>query len=173
MYDLLNPHCIRCKVAGSLRRGKRFVSDIELLFIPKTDAIRQSLFAEDEPAKLDRAEIFINELLARGVINKRASIRNSFCWGAQNKLAIHTASRIPIDFFATTELFWWMALVVKTGGKQNNINLAQAAIARGWRLEAYSSGFRSMRGLGYHDATSEADVYKFVGLPYLNPQNRP
>lgn len=35
IYELLKPHCERIKIAGSIRREKAFVNDIEIVCIPK------------------------------------------------------------------------------------------------------------------------------------------
>ena len=35
LHSVLSPHCIRCEVAGSVRRAKPEVHDIELICIPK------------------------------------------------------------------------------------------------------------------------------------------
>jgi len=35
VLELLQPHCIRCEIAGSIRREKSEVKDIEIVAIPK------------------------------------------------------------------------------------------------------------------------------------------
>lgn len=35
VLELLRPHCIRCEIAGSIRREKSEVRDIEIVAIPK------------------------------------------------------------------------------------------------------------------------------------------
>lgn len=90
-----------------------------------------------------------------------------------NKLAIHAASGISVDFFATTEKCWWNSMVVRTGGKQSNLNITTAAQRQGYSFEAYGSGFRKLGHPEEHyPTTSEADVFEFVGLPYLKPEDR-
>jgi hypothetical protein len=50
-----------------------------------------------------------------------------------------------------------------------------AAQAKGWKWNPYGSGFSRAVGLGreVHQVTREQDVFAFVGLPYLEPWQRP
>ena len=96
----LTPRCERIETAGSLRRGKADVGDIEILFVPRIGQVRV-------PDKLftlcgSLADELLEKWLARGVITKRFNINGSAAWGTLNKLAVHVSSGIPLDLFATT-----------------------------------------------------------------------
>jgi len=93
-------------------------------------------------------------------------------WGAQNKLALHVASGIPVDLFSTTAANWWNSLVCRTGGKENNLLITRAALRRGWSFEAYGSGFHRLDRTERHETTSEQDVFEFLDLKYLEPWER-
>lgn len=95
-------------------------------------------------------------------------------WGAQNKLARHVASGVPIDFFTTTAANFWNYLVCRTGGARTNVAICNAAIKKGWKWNPYGEGFSRAAGLGreVHAVASEREVFEFVGLDYLEPGDR-
>ena len=175
LRDMLSPFCEpdRCKIVGSLRRQKIWVGDIEILYVPKFRLKAADLFKESASQMTNLADEMLDSMVNQEIIKPRPNKNGVTAWGEQNKLAVHVESGIPVDFFATTEDGWVNALVVRTGGKQNNIQICSAARKLGWTFEAYGTGFRSLRGLPYHPTTSEKDVYDFVKLPYLEPVNRP
>lgn len=172
LYDRLSPFTEKCKVVGSLRRYRKFVHDIELLFIPKTELKREGLFPIDDTLA-DRAELTIDRWEREGFLKKRPNVRGSFTWGKQNKLAIHTRTGIPVDLFSTTVEKWWVALVIRTGGKITNLQLTKAALARGLTLHAYGSGFERLSDHTQIPCSSEQDVFRIAGIPYVAPQYRP
>jgi DNA polymerase/3'-5' exonuclease PolX len=174
VVDVLKPHCEKLIVAGSLRRRKAFVSDIEILFIPafKVAPDPNDLFGNRRP--INQAELVLDKFLESGLIAKRLSSRGSEAWGPLNKLGVHVASGMPIDFFTASRENWYNFVVVRTGGAENNKRIASAAIARGWNWHAYGSGFSRANGLRveHHHVESERDCFDFVALPYLEPAQR-
>src|ERR1043166_871540 len=95
--DVLSDYCERIQIAGSLRRRKPFLKDVEIIFIPTRRALgcenkilRPDLFAE-RPA-INLAERAIANLLEAGLITKRPNVNGVTAWGAKNKLAIHVRS---------------------------------------------------------------------------------
>jgi DNA polymerase/3'-5' exonuclease PolX len=172
--DVLEDCCQVVCIAGSLRRRKPFVKDVEILFVPKFGrcALPTDFFAPAPPINL--AEIAIAKLLDLGLISKRPSIAGIPAWGAKNKLGIHAASGIPVDLFTATRENFYNYLVCRTGGAENNVRICNAAIARGWKWNPYGEGFSRPKGLAreHHVVTSEREVFEFVGLPYLEPWKR-
>lgn len=174
--QFLERHCTRIVIAGSLRRQKQLVSDIEILFISKITSAPdpQDLFG-DRKIQVSAAGLAIDALLASGVLEKRQNTRGSETWGPLNKLGRHVASGIPVDLFETTEDKWWNALVVRTGPKELNKKIAGAALGMGWEWHAYGNGFTRGDGKSSIDrfvAKSEHDVFQHVGLPYQEPKDR-
>jgi len=174
--QFLEPHCTRIIIAGSLRRQKQLVSDIEILFISKITRAKdpQDLFGE-RMVEVSAAGMAIDALLRSGVIAKRPSKTGYFTWGPENKLAIHVATGIPVDFFATTEDKWCNALVMRTGPKDLNKSIAGTARKIGWEWHACGNGFTRGEGKSSIDRVvvkSEHDVFQHVGLPYREPKDR-
>ncbi len=162
----LSPFTERIEVAGSLRREKPDVGDIEIVYIPKQVRGKVGLLDEMVNAAETQLESWLNDAF----IYKRLNSLNRATWGSENKLAVHTDSGIPVDFFATTEASWWNYLVCRTGGAENNRTIASAARMKGWQWQPYSEGFKTQTG--YRQVTSERDCFAAVGLPYKEPKDR-
>lgn len=166
----LLPFCNRIEVAGSLRRGKAQVGDVEVLYIPKYEKRRDGLdmFAWVD---VDLATEALVGMLASGVIGYRPNINGNFTWGPCNKLAIHMPSGIPIDFFSTDERCWFTALVIRTGGLATNLALTTGAQRLGRKLHAYGAGVEMPNGETVR-AESERQVFLMCGVDYKEPKDR-
>jgi DNA polymerase/3'-5' exonuclease PolX len=172
--------CERLVAAGSFRRRRAEVGDLEILFIPRTATVKDPEDMLGATREVDDTEALCTELLARGVLGQRLNTIGGVTWGAKNKLAVHRASGLPIDLFATTPAAWCNYLVCRTGGKATNETICKAAIARGLKWCPYSEGF--VKGRGEWETTpgaerltvrTERDVFTHAGLEYLEPWNRP
>jgi DNA polymerase/3'-5' exonuclease PolX len=164
----LAPLTERLIVAGSLRRRKQEVGDVEIIYIPKTTMQPDGLFDQKEVNLVDTAlEIFLREKL----LGKRKNSRGSEMWGQKNKLAVHLASGIPVDLFSATPENWFNYLVCRTGGADSNTRIASTAQAKNWQWNPYGPGFTNERG-EIVPVLAERDVFDFVGLPYLEPWER-
>ena len=164
----LAPACERIAIVGSLRRQKPQVGDIELLFISRISTRPDGLF--DRVETLVAHEI-IEQMLMDGTLEKRPNVDGHFTWGEANKLAIHKASGIPVDFFTTTAPAWWVALVIRTGSKETNLKLTMGAQKQSARLMAYGVGVRWSNG-EVTPAASEEHVFELCGVPYRKPEER-
>lgn len=155
---LLEPACERITIAGSIRRRKPEVGDIELLVIPRY------------VAGVDQLDREIGLLFVQRILGFRLNKKGSKVYGPKNKLLLHQESGIGVDIFSTDEECWPISLVVRTGGETTNKRIAMAAIRKGWHLKAYGSGFSTPEG----DIVckSERDVFEMVNLRYLDPRER-
>lgn len=157
LVELLEPACERVQVAGSVRRCKPQVHDVEILCIPKFQG------------PVDLLDHRIQGLIAQGVLDYRLNKLGSRVYGPKNKLLVHQAG-VSVDVFSTDEQCWAMALVIRTGPKELNIELARAALARGWALRAYGDGYDTPDG--HIHCETEEDVFSVVGLPYREAWKR-
>lgn len=166
----LAPFVERVEVAGSIRRMKDGVGDVELVFIPKLETRQVDMFST-EPADLVHERL--NDLLYSKVLCKRPSKIGVFTWGMLNKLAIDAETGIPCDFFCEPNIAdWHRTMIIRTGPRELNIKLIQSAAARGLHVHAYS-------GAGITDATGksipykdEAEFFALCGVPYIKPEDR-
>ena len=115
--ERLEDVCDRIEVAGSIRRRRQFVGDIEILCIPKTGGL--DLFGEpvEGDSALDRCCL---ELLDQGLIEYRLNVDGVKMYGPLNKYVRHVGSGIPVDIFTTAADRWGMALLVRTGPREFN-----------------------------------------------------
>jgi DNA polymerase/3'-5' exonuclease PolX len=155
LKGLLSPACNRIEIAGSIRRQKPDVGDVELLVIPRANYLDRILY----------------DLMMRGMLAMRLNKRGSRVYGPKNKLLVHLPSGIGVDIFSTNEECWPVALVVRTGGVRTNKEIATQAIQRGMRFHAYGRGFTQPDGSELI-CQSEADVFRAVGLAYREPWER-
>ena len=172
LQALVKPYVEQIAIVGSIRRLRPLVRDVELLYVPRRTVLQYDL--EGKPLEYqDECDLFLQGLLRDRMVELRKGENGLTAWGPKNKLTVHVETGIPVDFFATTKDCWWNSLVIRTGGKTTNLRLTAAARAKGYSLEAYGTGFRSLRGKPHVETHSEREVFEFAGLPYLEPSLRP
>lgn len=169
LCDCLTPFSERLIVAGSMRRRKLKVSDLELLYIPVFKTEKVDLISEAQVNQFDK---MLDLLLREKILAKRKNVLGSEVWGEKNKLAIHVPTGMPVDFFSTTPECWHNYLVCRTGGSRNNTLIAEAYKRKGMQWNPYSPGFTDRDGTQKCN-DSEAAVYVNCGLRYLHPHERP
>ena len=181
----LGDFCERWEIAGSIRRKKAFVSDVEVVYIPIFDERPKKVepsaqmdlgIAPKEPEmeKFAYVDDALAVLFEKGVLEKRPKEDGSFMCGTWVKLLRHVRTGIPVDFFATTAEAWCTTMVSRTGGKASNEALAIAAKARGYKWRPNGGGF-SLRASDtiVFPVKFEEDAFRFVGMPVLPPELRP
>ena len=146
----------RIEIAGSIRRGKDMVGDVELLYVP---------FA------VDAAAVKIKELADAGdVLTYRLNKNGNRMFGGKNKFLVHVPTGIPVDVFATPARYWGMALVVRTGPAEFNRRLFTEFRRKGMRAHAY--GGVTVADGAHMNCTSEETVFELVRWPYIPPALR-
>jgi DNA polymerase (family 10) len=130
-------------VAGSLRRRRESVGDIDLLAVSTHGTAVTRHFV---------AYAGIREVLAQGA--KRASAM--------------LASGLQADLRIVPEECFGAALLYFTGSKAYNIELRRRAIARGLKLNEYGL-FRGDRRVA---GGTEESIYEALGLPWVPPEQR-
>jgi|GEM_PF-686355 len=166
--------CERWKIAGSIRRKKALVSDIEIIFIPKLREFvpPQLEMFPAETVMVSTMDERIDELLKKGILALRPSVTGSTMCGPLVKLLVHVPSEIPIDFFGCSDPTWTTTLVSRTGGKESNLELARRAISLGFNWQAGGVGFSRKSDEVEFPIFSEAEAFHFVGMDYLPPEQR-
>ena len=177
----LAPACSRILIAGSLRREKPLVGDVEILYIPTIDEgpDPEDMFRQ---RKLNLADEMIEQFEEDGTLTRRKNKLGLETFGPKNKLMVHVASGIPVDLFSTSEENFWVSLVIRTGSMETNLRLTTGALERGRTLKAYGAGVKLLKmqmvNAAFHGAgeiiraESERHVFELCGVPYLEPKNR-
>ena len=165
----LKPVCENLIVAGSLRRRKETVGDVEILYIGKTET-RQDPADMFASITVNLADQVIGALEKSGVLERRKNVNGSEMYGKKNKLMRHRATGLPVDLFAATVDNWHNYLVCRTGPADSNTRICMAAQERGWKWNPYGAGFTKDGVI--KAMASEEEVFAFVGLPYAKPEAR-
>ena len=135
----------RLEIAGSLRRMRESVKDVDIL-VTSTAPARVIETLASLPS--------VVEVTGRG--ETKASVRH------QDGLAIDLRVVEPAAFGAALQYF--------TGSREHNVRLRQLAIQRGLKLREYGL-FDDATGARVAGATEE-DVYAALGLPWIPPELR-
>ncbi|WP_395293183.1 DNA polymerase/3'-5' exonuclease PolX [Kitasatospora hibisci] len=139
------PGCTRCAYAGSLRRMRETVGDIDVLAT-----------AEDSrPLMTALTELpYVAEVIVHG----------------PTKTSVRTTRGLQVDLRVVPEEDWGAALVYFTGSKAHNIKLRTMAVRAGLKLSEYGL-FDAGSGEKVVSAT-EDEVYAALGLPWIAPPLR-
>lgn len=172
----LKPVTSHLVCAGSLRRQKDQVGDVEIVYIPNhEEAGNADLFGEEKNV-VNLVDEALKKLIAEGVLVQRTfgedSGKSQVRWGQKNKFAVHVQTGVPVDLFSTTEPCWFNYLVCRTGGADSNTEIASAAKRRGLKWNPYGEGFEDSHGFLAIRVESERDAFEKVGLEYREPQDR-
>lgn len=135
----------RVSTAGSLRRMKETIGDLDLLA------------ASDSPARVMRAwcqSRFCARVLASGT----------------TKSSMLTPEGIQVDLRVVEPDSFGAALQYFTGSKEHNVRLRELAGRQGFKINEYGV-FRSRTNRRIA-GREEADVYKAVSLPWIPPELR-
>ena len=138
----LSPYCQKIEVAGSIRRRKPQVRDIDLVLFPK------------DPWNFHAELMKLGQLKMSGKKILRVMVGST-----------------QVDIYVADEATWATLLLIRTGSKENNIRLCSRAKDMGWHLAASGDGLfneKEERIAG----DSEISIYNALGLPYQRPEER-
>jgi DNA polymerase (family 10) len=136
--------------AGSLRRGRETVGDLDLLVTGPACEPAVVNAAVEHVAALP----LIDKLLAKG----------------QNKVSFTLRNNLQVDVRLLPRASYGAALQYFTGSKMHNVALRQRAIKRGLTLSEYA--LLRLEDNVIVAAASEADIYRALDLDYIPPELR-
>ena len=169
LVRLLVPFCERIEIAGSIRRQRPQVKDIELLCVSRVRST-QDLFG-DLATNSYELDLKLDGLVADGtVLKKRANKSGRYSYGEQNKLLVHVPSGVPVDVFSASTENWGMSLVVRTGPKEFNVRMMSRFRELGMRGHAY--GGVTDQGGTEIECPDEETVFRLLGWPWMSPERR-
>jgi len=136
--------------AGSLRRGRESVGDLDLLVTGPACEPEVVAAAVEHVATLP----LIDKLLARG----------------QNKVSFTVGNNFQVDVRLLPRASYGAALQYFTGSKMHNVALRQRAIKRGLTLSEYA--LLRLEDNTIVAAASEEEIYRALELDYIAPELR-
>ncbi len=142
-YLRVTPGVTAAVIAGSYRRRKETVGDIDILVSGQADSpVMERFVAYDE----------VDRVLAKGT----------------TKSTVLLQSGIQVDLRLVAEDSYGAALQYFTGSKAHNIAVRTRAVKQGLKINEYGVFKGKTRLAG----RTEEEVYRAVGLPYIEPELR-
>lgn len=150
IVEQLKPHCQRIEIAGSIRRKKSEVKDIEIVLIPKP--FETGLF----------------ESGIASIINKWQKVK-----GEINQNTKYTQRILPegikVDIFFANEKNWGLIFAIRTGSAE----FSHKVLAVNW----VKKGYKSIDGYLTKDGqvifiSEEKDLFDLLEIPYIEPEKR-
>ena len=137
------PETSLVEIAGSYRRRKETIGDIDILVVSKKPESLMEKFATLP---------MVGHIYAKGPA----------------KTAVRMKSGIDVDLRVVPEESWGAALNYFTGSKEHNVALRRLALKSGYKLNEYGlfKGKKLMVG------KTEKEVYEKLGLDYIEPELR-
>ena len=145
-----HPEVIRVAACGSYRRRRETCGDLDFLVSTREPKIVSEDFVAHE---------FVESIIAHG--ETKSSVR--WLSGIQADLRVVKDSEFPF------------AMNYFTGSKEHNIVMRQRALARGWTLNEYRLGpddSPKVTPQPVPEIREEADLYRALGLDYIEPELR-
>lgn len=116
IIQALKPDCVQIQEAGSIRRLKPEVKDVEIVYISKTGSRQMDLFGLNLQTYFHVDHTLLT-LIADGILAKDPTTKR---WGPKYKRAIHCASGIVVELFRTEPDNWGYILALRTGPDKFN-----------------------------------------------------
>jgi DNA polymerase (family 10) len=149
---------LRIEIAGSLRRGKPAVHDVDIVLLPQRPSDQLVLGGE---MPLDQ---ILRRLVARGSLTEVRGKEKIKCF-----MAVKTG--IPVDLYIASPETWTTLLLIRTGSKEHNIKLAQRARQLAMKLRASGDGIEDASGQLLRVSTEE-ELFSLLQVPYIPPEDR-
>lgn len=134
---------LRVTVAGSARRRKETIGDVDILAVSKNPKPVMAFFTTMPE--------MVNVIAHGGT-----------------KSSIKLRSGINVDLRVVPDESYGAALNYFTGSKDHNVALRRIAITKGWKLNEYGL----FRGEKMIAGKTEEEIYKAFGLDYIEPELR-
>jgi DNA polymerase (family 10) len=147
---------LQVDVAGSYRRRREIVRDVDLVVATK------------KPAAI--TEFFVKHPLVESIIAQ-----------GPTKTSVRLRSGIQCDLRVVSSAEYPFALNYFTGSKEHNIEMRSRALQRGWTLNEYrlaqvppdpKSKKKTKRAAKIPKVNEEADLYRALGLDFVPPELR-
>lgn len=149
----LGPMCDRIEIAGSIRRRKQEVGDIDLVILPKPGQIR---------AIKERCLRNGPSVMADGEVNFLMMVGNV-------QLDIFFARPAVEDMFAPKPSNFGSLLLCRTGSREHNIWLINQALKAGCHWLPYEGVQRDGRIVA---GETERDIFREIGMDFIPPEKR-
>jgi DNA polymerase (family 10) len=149
-YLLAFPGIEKVTPAGSLRRGRETVGDLDLLATGPACAPQHTLAAVEHVA----AYPGIHDIIAKG----------------ENKVSFHLSDGLQVDVRLLPSASYGAALQYFTGSKAHNVALRQRALKMGYTLSEWA--LARLDDNSTVAAATEQEIYAALGMDWIPPELR-
>jgi DNA polymerase (family 10) len=167
----------RAEAAGSLRRGKETIGDIDVLICAASDR------AAERASKAFVGMPGVTTVLASGPTRSSVRVAISPDVGRFESEGVsgdaYQGPSIQVDLRVIDEASWGAALLYFTGSKEHNVRLREDALKLGLTLNEYglfpedkAETPPQERGVKPVASRTEAEVYAALGLALIPPEMR-
>lgn len=163
LLEKLRPTCERLEIAGSLRRKKAMVGDIEIVAVPK---LQRNLFGE---------ETYLSEV---DVLLLRWGVQLVLNGHKQKQFILETTKRerYQVDLFLQPDpATWGCNFLIRTGSADfTKWMVTQKSVRGACPNEFYVAGARvfTVKSTEPLDTPEEDDVFRLWGLDFIPPEER-
>ncbi|MBD3268303.1 hypothetical protein GF373_16680, partial [bacterium] len=133
------------EIAGSLRRGKETVGDVDILVAASNGEPVVEAFLDDNR---------ITEIIAKGTTKTSVALKNG----------------LHIDLRIVDRSEFGAALQYFTGSKEHNVKLREMAVRQGLKINEY--GVFEIQTEKRIAGKTEEEVYQAIGFPHIAPELR-
>lgn len=159
LQDELSPFCERIAIAGSIRRKRNLVKDIEIVCIPKTQLVEQTDLFSSMSQEI-RSKAFCD------AVDKFEKIKGNSEHGKY--LQRKNAQGIIFDIFIANAQNWGYIKVLRTGSKEFNFIMLNALKREGYECRG---GF-VWKGNRIVNVTSVRQLFEMANMEYVLPEER-
>jgi len=165
VVEFFSDCCERIEIAGSLRRKRLRVHDIDLVCIPKTVERKVSTGDLFKPTKWTQANLLAERLQALSEHDRiQVTKRGEKYWRISSP-----KYSIPIDIYFAGEETFPIIFLIRTGSRAHNIKLIKKAEKLGKKLHAAG---RLECPDGDMIIENEGDVFEALDMEFVKPEGR-
>lgn len=158
--------CERIEIAGSIRRQRPWVRDIDLVVIPQGELIGKNHNGEPKLVPMPGQNRWFDlPRLIKDFGGKVYQRGNDIIFG---EIPAGPDS-IQIDVYRATEETWGTLLLIKTGPKELNIELAKRAQKLGMHLNPQIGIIEGGKCIA---SRTEKELLEALKLPFFEPRDR-
>lgn len=170
LVDALAPACHSIAVAGSLRRNRPDVGDIEIVAVPRISSEQDGMFATADRNHLAEA---VDRLIEERVL---ASHPTDPKRGERYSKLLHRGSGLQVDLFSATADTFGLIFLIRTGPASYSQRFVTDLRRRGLHV-ASGQLHRGSLGCGSYacdvlPTPTEEDVFLLADWPFVKPELR-
>jgi DNA polymerase/3'-5' exonuclease PolX len=177
--DHIQDACDQVVIAGSLRRNRPTVGDIEVVAVPSLRGRQADLFGE-VTERVDLLDDLLTQSLSDGIVQQRRSESGATAWGMKHKRIVFEGA--PVDVFCADADRLGVILAIRTGPAHYSHALVSPKGLRipGTPLVGMLPGQYRVQGgsLTYRvsgqpiPTPTERGFFELIGVPYQDPHLR-